>query len=126
MEEHRAKVTALDAAGHFHRNNNNKNNSGDKSKKGAVNIVAGARKDDGGDESGDESTKAKESSASEVTEDMTVGELLRLTGIVNTTIGMGEVDGEIYEGDGSWDGDILANIGVGFCQVQGEKPEKPR
>ena len=35
---------------------------------------------------------------------------------------MNEVDGEIYEEDGSWDGDILANIDVGFCQVQGEKP----
>ena len=48
---------------------------------------------------------------------MTVGKLLRLTGIVNTTIGMSEVDGEIYGEDGSWDGDILVNIGVSFCQV---------
>ena len=55
---------------------------------------------------------------------MTVGELLRLTGIVNTTAGMSEVDGKMYEEDGSWDGGVLANIGVGFCQVQGEKPVK--
>ena len=38
-----------------------------------------------------------------------------------TTVGMREADGEIYEDDGSWNGDVLANIGVGFCQVQGEK-----
>ena len=35
---------------------------------------------------------------------------------------MRETDGEIYGEDRSWDGDVLANIGVGFCQVQGEKP----
>ena len=38
---------------------------------------------------------------------------------------MRETDGEIYEDEGSWDGDVLANIGVGFCQVQGEKPTDP-
>ena len=26
--------------------------------------------------------------------------------------------------DGSWDGDVLANIGAGFCQVQSEKPRQ--
>ena len=55
---------------------------------------------------------------------MTVGKLLRLTGNIHTTVGMKETDGEIYEDDGSWDGDVLANIGVGFCQVQGEKPRQ--
>ena len=55
---------------------------------------------------------------------MTIDELLKLTGIINTTIGMSEVDRSIYEDDGSWDGGVLANIGVGFCQVQGEKPKK--
>ena len=55
---------------------------------------------------------------------MTIGELLRLTGHIHTTVGMSEADGEIYEDDGSWDGNALANIGVSFCQVQGEKPEK--
>ena len=37
---------------------------------------------------------------------------------------MRETDGKIYEDDGSWDGDVLANIGVGFCKVHGEKPPK--
>ena len=48
--------------------------------------------------------------------------LLLLTGVINTTVGMKETDGEIYDEIGSWDGDVLANIGVGFGQVQGEKP----
>ena len=34
---------------------------------------------------------------------------------------MNKTDGVIYEEDGSWDGEVLSNIGVGFCQVQGEK-----
>ena len=55
---------------------------------------------------------------------MTLGELLRLTGVVNTTVGMDKTSGKIYEEDGSWDRDFLANIGVGFCQVQGEKPSR--
>ena len=54
---------------------------------------------------------------------MTIGELLRLTGHIYTTVGMSKLDGKIYEDDGSWDGDVLVNTGVGFCQVQGEKPE---
>ena len=121
-KDHKSKVAALDGVGHFRCGNNN--NNSDKSKKGTVNVVAGAGKDDSGDKSGDEATKAKNSSASELIEDMTVGELLGLTRIVNTTVGMSEVDGEIYEEDGSWDGDVLANISVGFCQLQGEKPVK--
>ena len=53
---------------------------------------------------------------------MTIGKLLWLTGVIHTTVGMKETDGKIYEDDGRWDKDVLANIGVGFCQVQGEKP----
>ena len=115
-------MAALDAAGHFLRDNNNNNNSKDTPKKGTVNVAAGAGKDGSGDESEDEATKAKDSSASEVAKDMTIGELLRLTG--HTTIGMSEVDGIFFEEDGSWDGDVLANILVGICQVQDEKPVK--
>ena len=48
---------------------------------------------------------------------MTLGELLKLTDIASATAGMNEVDGSIYEESGSWDGDVLANLGVGFCQV---------
>ena len=87
-EDHRAKMAALDAAGHFRRGNNNNNK--DKSKKGTVNVAAGAGKDDGGDESGDEATKAEDSSASKITKDMTIGELLRLTGHIHATIDMSE------------------------------------
>ena len=53
---------------------------------------------------------------------MTLCELLRLIRVIDTTVGMRKTTGEIYEEDGSWDGDVLANIGVEFCQVQGEKP----
>ena len=49
---------------------------------------------------------------------MTLGELLRLTGVINTTAGMKETDGEIYEEDGSWNGDVLANSGVGFAKLK--------
>ena len=84
-------MAALNAAEHFRHGNYN-NNDGSKSKKGTANIAVGLGKDDGGDKSGDESIKAKERSASELTKEMTVGELLRLTGIVNTTIRMNEVD----------------------------------
>ena len=52
-------MAALDAAGHFRRGNNNNNK--DKSKKGTVNVAAGAGKNGSGDESGDEATKAKDS-----------------------------------------------------------------
>ena len=55
---------------------------------------------------------------------MAIGELLKLTIIVNATVGMNKVDGSIYEESGSWDGDVLVNLRVGFCQVQGEKPKK--
>ena len=118
-------MTARDAAGLFPRGNNNKNkNNRDKSKKGTVNVAASAGKDNDGDESGDEATKADDSSTSKLTEDTNIGELLRLTRHIHTTIGMREEDGKIYEEDGSWDGDVLVNIGVGFCQVQGEKPRR--
>ena len=50
-----AKVAALDAAGHF-RCTSNINNNGGQSKKGTVNVAAGAGKEDGGDESRDEAT----------------------------------------------------------------------
>ena len=79
-------------------------------------------KDDDDSKSEIDATKSKGSNTSGLTEDMTLGELLRLTGVINTTVGMKKTNGEIYEDDGSWDGDVLANIGVRFCQVQGEKP----
>ena len=43
---------------------------------------------------------------------------------VNTTVGMSAVGNSIYGDGGSWDGDVLANTGVGVCQVQDEKPKK--
>ena len=76
------------------------------------------KNDDDINKSESDNTKSDITSGSGLTEDMTLGELLRLTRVVNTTIG----SGDIYEEDGSWDGDFLANIGVGFCQVQAEKP----
>ena len=119
-------MAALDAAGHFRRGNNNNNNGG-KSKKGTVNVAAGSWKDDGGNDGKDDTTKAEDSSASKLTKYMTIGELLKFTRYVSTTIGMSEVDGSIYEDDGRWDGDVLANIGVSrFCQVQGEKSKKAK
>ena len=57
---------------------------------------------------------------------MTIGELLRLIGQLHTAVGMRATDGKIYEEEGSWDGDVLANLGVGFCQVQGERPKKAK
>ena len=116
-----AKVAALDFAGHFRRGNNSNNK---KNKKGTVNVPAGGGTDDDDDKSKDEAAKTEDSGTSGLTEDMAIGELLRLTGHIHTTAGMRETDGEIYEDDGSWNGDVLASIGVGFCQVQGEKPVK--
>ena len=123
-EDHRSKVAALDKGGHFYSGNNNNNNNRDtRTKKGTVNVAAGSgRDDDDGDKSESDTNKSDVSSGSGLTHDMTLGELLRLTGVVNTTIGMDKTSGEIYEEEGSWDGDVLSNIGVGFCQVQGEKP----
>ena len=54
-DDHRAKVAALDAAGHFRHGNNNNNNNN--KKKGAVNLAAGAGKDDDDDKSKDDATK---------------------------------------------------------------------
>ena len=59
--DHRAKVAALGAAGHFRRGNNN---SDSKNKKGTVNVAAGDGKDDGDDKSEDEATKFKDSGTS--------------------------------------------------------------
>ena len=114
-------MVSLNKAGHFCRSNNN--NRDTKAKKGTFNIAAGAGKD-GNDSNKSErdATKSGISNTSGLTEDMTLGELLRLTGVINTTVGMNKTDGEVYEEDGSWDGDFLANISVGFCQVQGKKP----
>ena len=40
---------------------------------------------------------------------------------------MQEEDGVIYEEEGSWDGNVLANIGVGFIQVQeGDQQNAPQ
>ena len=86
-EDHRSKVAALDAAGHFRRDNNINNDS--KKKKDTVNVVEGLGKDD--------ATKSEGSNTSGLTKDMTIGELLRLTGVINTTVGMKETDGKIYE-----------------------------
>ena len=115
-DEHRAKVAALDDAGHFRRSNNNSTN-----KKGTVNVVAAADKDGEDDGSKDSNNKTDSSATSTLTEDMMLGELLKLTSVINTTVGMDKRDGVIYEEDGSWDGDVLSNIDLGFCQVQDEK-----
>ena len=123
-EDHRSKVASLDRAGHFRRGNNN-NNRDTKAKRGTVNVATGSGKDnDDSNKSESDTTKSDITSGSRLTEDMTIGKLLRLTGVVNTTIGMDKTTGNICEEDGSWDGDFLANIGVGFCQVQGEKPSR--
>ena len=99
-------------------------NNDSKNKKGTVNVAAGAGKDGDDEKSKDKATKSEDSNTSGLTKDMTIGELLRLTGHIHTIVGMKETDSEIYEDDDSWDGDALANIGVGFCQVQGEKPRQ--
>ena len=122
IEDHMSKVAALEKAGHFRLSNSNSRDT--KIKKGTANVAAGARKDDDSNKSDSDTTKSESSNTSGLTEDMTLGELLRLTGVINITVGMRKTDGGIYEEDGSWDGDVLANIGVGFCQVQGEKPRQ--
>ena len=61
---------------------------------------------------------------SELTEDMIIGEMLRLTGQLNITVGMRSTDDKIFEDKGSWNGKVLSNLGAGFCKVQGEKPKK--
>ena len=109
-------------AGHFHCGNNN--NTSNKRKKGTVNVAVVSRKGSSDGDSGDNVTTVEDSNTSKLTEDITIGGLLKLTGIINANVGMIEVDGSMYEDDDSWDGDVLANIGVGFCQVQGEKPKK--
>ena len=121
-EDHRSKVVTLEKAGHFRRANNN--NCDIKTKKGMVNVAAGAGKDGDSNKSNSDATKSDISNTSELTEDMALDELLRMTGVINTTVEMNKTDGEVYEEDGSWGGDFLANIGVGFCQVQGEKPSR--
>merc|ERR1711999_58161 len=57
-DEHRAKVAALDTAGHFRRNNNN-----NKSKKGTVNVAAAASEDDGDDDDRNNNSKTEDSTA---------------------------------------------------------------
>ena len=122
-EDHRSKVASLEKVGHFRSSNNN--NRDTKTKKDTVNIATGAGKDDDDrNKSESDATKSDISNTSRLTEDMTLGKLLRLTGVINTTVRMNKTDGEVYEEDGSWDGNFLANIGVGFCQVQGEKPSR--
>ena len=123
-KDHRSKVAALDAAGHFQKKNSNNSN-----KTGTINIAAGEGDKDGGSGSNGV-TKATFSEHSELTEGIsgpnsTYTELLKITGHMHAEVGMGVEDGMIYEDDGSWDGDVLANLGAaGFLQVQGEKPEK--
>ena len=56
-------------------------------------MSAGAGKDDDDNKSKDEATKSEDSNTSGLTEDMTIGELLRLTGHIHTTVGMKETDG---------------------------------
>ena len=85
-EEHRAKVAARDAAGHFRRGNNNNSNNGNK--KGTANVATDSRKGDNNDASRDGASKSGDGSTSELTKNMTIGEQLKLTGIVNTTIEM--------------------------------------
>ena len=48
-------------------------------------------------DSGDDTSNSGDGSTSKLTEDMTIGELLKLTRIVTTTIWMSEVDGGIMK-----------------------------
>ena len=89
-------MAALDKAGHFRRNNNDSKNE-----KGTVNIAAAADKDDESDESNNSHTKTEDSATSTLTQDMTLGKCFKLTGVINTTVGMSRTDGEIYEEEGS-------------------------
>ena len=82
-EDHRTKVAALDAAGHFRRGNNNNNDS--KNKKGTVNFAAGAGKDDDDNKSEDDATKSEDSNTSGLTEVMTIGELPTAISLVHFT-----------------------------------------
>ena len=59
-DEHRAKVAALDTAGHFRRNNNDAKN-----KKGTVNVVTAAEEDDGDDDSNNSNTKKRTARAAD-------------------------------------------------------------
>ena len=67
-EDHRSKVAALEEAGHFCANSES--------------------------EGGTKTTA--DSGTSELTEDMTIDELLRLTGRLPPTVGMRSTDGEMY------------------------------
>jgi len=119
-EEHRAKVAELDTAGHFKKKPSKPSNNNNKT--GTVNVAAG--EDDDADDGGDDD--ANKTTTSSLTGDPipSYGDLLRITGHISTNVGMREEDGVIYEEEGSWDGDVLANIGVGFIQVQGEGQNK--
>ena len=116
-------MAALNSAGHCRRGNNNNRNA--KNKKGAVNVAAGAWKKDDDGKSDDKATNTEDSGTSGLTEDMTIGELLRLTGHIHTTVGMREADEEVYDDDGSWDGDVLDN-GLDSAKFKMRSQRRPR
>ena len=121
-EAHRSKVAELDAAGVFRKKTDGSNSSN--SKKGTVNTVAGEETDNasGG---GTSDAKTEETTASDLTDPTeapwpSYKELLQATGHINATVGVDDaIDGD-YDSQGSWDGDDLASLGIGFLQVQGE------
>ena len=123
-EAHRSKVAELDAAGAF-----KKKGDGSSDKKGTINTVAGEEaSDDSGGIPGD--AKTEETAASELTDTTeapwpTYKELLRVTGHINTTVGVEDAISGDYDSQGSWDGDDLASLGLAFHEVQGENQGVP-
>ena len=108
-EDHREKVAALDTAGHFRK------------KRGTVNVVTGDEDDESADDA-EEDNKTTTTDYSKLTDAdgkplPSLKELLTLTGYINANVGTFQA--ENYD-DSSWDGDTLANLGVGFLQVEGE------
>ena len=94
-------------------------------KSGTVNIAASESNKDF-DSEGNGTTKATTSKLSELTEGTggpypAYSEYLRITGHISTNIGIRETDSKIYEEEKSCNGDVPANLGVGFLQVQDEK-----
>ena len=114
-EEHRQKVEELDAAGAFKRGG-----GGGANKRGTVNTAAGAEEDDATKEEDgeDEDNSSKLTSASGPLP--TYRELLELTGHISTNVGLAAgANNEKYADEDSWDGDDLADLGVGFLEVGG-------
>ena len=119
-EEHRQKVEELDAAGAFKRGGG----GGGASKRGTINTAAGAEEDDATkEESGeDEDDGSKLTSATGPLP--TYRELLELTGHISANVGRAAgANNKKCTDEDSWDGDDLADLGVGFLEIDGATSE---